>query len=79
MGQITRSELRKQIMTILYQINVYEQNKIEYKVEDVIKEVCEIDNEFVKDVVYGVITYKNDFFLALAPSKLPNVYCHYSY
>ena len=55
-----RSELRKTIMTILYQINVYEQNKIEYKVEDVIKEVCEIDNEFVKNVVYGVITYKNE-------------------
>ena len=51
-----RSELRKKIMTILYQINVYEQNKIEYKVEDVIKEVCEIDNE----LVYGVITYKNE-------------------
>ena len=32
---INRSELRKKIMTILYQINVYEQNKIEYNVEDV--------------------------------------------
>lgn len=55
-----RSELRKKIMTILYQINVYEKNKIEYNVEDVIKEVMEIDNEFVKDMVYGVITYKSD-------------------
>ena len=40
-----RSELRKKIMTILYQINVYEQNKIEYKVDEVINEVLEIDNE----------------------------------
>lgn len=55
-----RSELRKKIMTILYQINVYEKNKINYNLEDVIKEVMEIDNEFVKDMVYGVITYKND-------------------
>jgi len=55
-----RSELRKKIMTILYQINVYEKNKITYNVEEVIKEVMEIDNEFVKDMVYGVITYKND-------------------
>ena len=55
-----RSELRKKIMTILYQINVYEKNKIKYDVEDVIKEVLEIDNEFVKEIVYGVITYKND-------------------
>ena len=57
---LNRSELRVKIMTILYQINVYEKNKIEYNVDDVIKEVIEIDNEFVKEVVYGVITYKND-------------------
>ena len=55
-----RSELRKKIMTILYQINVYDKNKITYDVEEVIKEVVEIDNEFVKEIVYGVITYKND-------------------
>ena len=47
-------------MTILYQINVYELNKIEFNVEDVIKEVNPIDNEFVKDVVYGVITKKDE-------------------
>ncbi|MBE6151836.1 MAG: transcription antitermination factor NusB [Firmicutes bacterium] len=57
---MNRSELRKKIMTILYQINVYDKNKIEYNVEDIIKEVCEIDNEFVKDIVYGVITYKKE-------------------
>ena len=60
MKQLTRTELRKNIMTILYQINVYETNKIEYKVENVIKEVNPIDNEFVKDVVYGVITKKEE-------------------
>lgn len=60
MEQKSRSELRKDIMTILYQINIYENNKIDYKIEDVIKEVVEIDNEFVKEVVYGVTTYKND-------------------
>ena len=47
-------------MTILYQIIVYEKNKMIYEVEDVIKENLEIDNEFVKDIVYGVITYQND-------------------
>ena len=60
MKQLTRTELRKNIMTILYQINVYETNKIEFNVEDVIKEVNPIDNEFVKDVVYGVITKKEE-------------------
>jgi len=60
MEQINRSELRKKIMTILYQINIYEKNKIEFNIEEIIKEVSEIENEFVKDTVYGVITYKND-------------------
>ena len=55
-----RSELRKKIMTILYQINVYEANEMEFNVEDLIKESLEIDNEFVKEIVYGVVTYKND-------------------
>ena len=66
-----RSELRKKIMTILYQINVYEKNKMKYNVEDIINEVLEIDNEFVKDMVYGVITYKNDID-KLANSHLNN-------
>ena len=60
MKQLTRTELRKNIMTILYQINVYTLNKIEYNIEDIIKEVNPIDNEFVKDVVYGVITKKEE-------------------
>lgn len=60
MEQLNRSELRKKIMTILYQINVYKTNKITYDVDDILKEVLEIDNEFVKDTVYGVITYQKD-------------------
>ena len=60
MEQTNRSELRKKIMTILYQISIYEQNKIEYDTEKVIKEVSEIENEFIKDTVYGVLTYKNE-------------------
>mgnify|MGYP000907304066 FL=1 len=60
MEQLNRSELRKKIMTILYQINVYKANKIPYEVDHVIHEVMEIDNEFVKEIVYGVITYEKD-------------------
>jgi len=56
---MNRSEARKIIMTILYQIIVYEKNKMIYDVEEVIKENLEVDNEFVKEIVYGVITYKN--------------------
>ena len=60
MKQLTRSELREKIMTILYQINVYSAKKIDYNVEDIIKEVNPIDNEFVKDVVFGVVTKKDE-------------------
>lgn len=68
MEQLTRSELRKNIMTILYQVNVYETNKVEYNIEDIIKEVNPIDNEFVKDIVYGVIVKKDEI------DKLANEY-----
>ena len=51
-----RSKLRETIMTIIYQITLYKKNNMEYNVADVIKENLEIDNEFVKDIVYGVVT-----------------------
>ncbi|HIU12261.1 MAG TPA: transcription antitermination factor NusB [Candidatus Onthocola stercorigallinarum] len=56
----SRSELREKIMVILYQIDIYNERKVPYEVDEVIKENIEIDNEFVKDIVYGVITYKSE-------------------
>ena len=38
MKETNRSELRKIIMTVLYQISVYKSNKIKYDIKDVIKE-----------------------------------------
>ncbi len=60
MEQMNRTELRHKIMTILYQINIYEKHKMAFDVDSVIKEVMEVDNEFVKEMVYGVTTYKNE-------------------
>ena len=34
--------------------------KIEYNIDDIIKENSEVDNEFIKDMVYGVITYETE-------------------
>ncbi len=56
MAELNRSELRKKIMTILYQISICENNRITYDVNDLIKNILEIDNDFVKETVYGVIT-----------------------
>ena len=60
MEQRNRSILRTQIMTILYQINIYKNNKILYNVDEIMKEVVEIESEFIKEIVYGVITYQNE-------------------
>ncbi len=54
--KVTRSDLRVRIMTILYQINIYEKDKISYDVEEVIKENDNSNSKFVKDIVYGVLT-----------------------
>lgn len=56
----SRSELRNIIMVILYQIDIYEERKVDYDINQVIKDNIEIDNEFVKDIVYGVTTYKTE-------------------
>jgi len=58
--QINRAEARYKAMTILYQINLYEKNKISYNIEDVIKEQLEIQNDFVNELVHGVINNKKE-------------------
>ncbi len=60
MNQKSRSELRINIMNILYQISIYKMRHINYNVDDIIKENVEIDSEFVKDIVYGVITNEDE-------------------
>ena len=55
---LTRSELRKKAMIILYQLDILNGINKDTDVEEVIKENLDTDNEFVKDIVYGVITYR---------------------
>ena len=57
--KLTRTEAREKIMIILYQIDFYIKNNISYDVEEVIKENLEIDNKYVRDIVYGVIENQN--------------------
>ena len=53
----TRSELREKAMVILYQIDILKSNKCEYNVEKLINENLEVDNVFVRNIVYGVETH----------------------
>ena len=58
--KITRSELREKIMTILYQINVYKKEKIEWNLENVINETDKTKDPFIEKIVKGVLEKENE-------------------
>ena len=53
--KLTRTEAREKIMVILYQIDFYKKENIEYNLEDVFHKNLEMDNKYVKDIVNGVL------------------------
>jgi N utilization substance protein B len=53
-----RSELREIAMKVLYQVEILEDAKQEYDVDSLIKEQLEIKNDFVDELVNGVIKEK---------------------
>lgn len=55
-------------MIILYQYNLMKNNKIEVDVDEIVKNNLDIENEYVKDIVYGVITHQDEL------DKLANKY-----
>ncbi|MEE0699829.1 MAG: transcription antitermination factor NusB [Bacilli bacterium] len=57
---MNRGEARVIIMTILYQVFMYQNGKINYDVSEVIKDNLEVDNEFVKEMVHGVLDNKEE-------------------
>ena len=57
---LTRSELREKIMIILYQYDLMKNGKVPCDINDIIKDNLEVENDFVKDMVYGVITYQEE-------------------
>ena len=59
---MNRAEARNIIMTILYQVFMYQTNNIDYKLDDVFKENLPIDNDFVKEMVNGVLNKKEELF-----------------
>lgn len=51
----SRSELREIIVTIMYQKYIYDNGKISYNIEEIIKENLETENEFINSSVNGII------------------------
>ena len=54
-----RSELREVIVKVIYQTIILEEAKLEYNVNDLIKEQLEVQNEFVDSCVHGILENKN--------------------
>lgn len=64
----TRSELREIIMKVIYQVEIYQEAKVDYNVDELIKEQLEVENEFVHDTVYGILDNQDNI------DKLANKY-----
>ncbi|CDF12445.1 n utilization substance protein B homolog [Mycoplasma sp. CAG:776] len=56
----TRSELREKIMIILYQYDLMKSNDLDCDIEEIMQDNMDVENDFVKDMVYGVITYQEE-------------------
>ena len=63
-----RSELRVIIIKVLYQVYILENTNVKYDVNTLIKEQLEIENDFVKSSIDGVLKNQEKI------SKLANLY-----
>ncbi len=68
---MNRNESRVVIMTILYQVFMYQKDNISYSLDEVFKDNLKIDNLFVKDMVNGVLDKKDELY-NIANEKLNN-------
>ena len=53
-----RSELREIAMKVLYQIYIMDSSKIDYNIDNLIKEQLDVKNEFVEDLVNNTIKHQ---------------------
>lgn len=57
-----RSELREVIMKVIYQVNLLEEAKLDYDLQDLIKEQIEIQNDFVNTTIVGILEHKKNIY-----------------
>lgn len=55
-----RSELREIIMKVLYQVSMLDESKLDYDIEELIKEQLEVENEFVNNSIEGILKNKKE-------------------
>ena len=63
-----RSELREIAIKVLYQVYIFKDAKVEYDIDSLVKEQLEVENDFVNELVNGVLTKEKDI------NKLANKY-----
>lgn len=57
-----RSELREIIMKVLYQVFILEESSIEFDVQLLKKEQLEIENDFVNEVITGILENRKNIY-----------------
>ena len=65
---MNRSELREVIIKVLYEVYIYSEKNIDFKLNDLIKEQIEKENDFVKNTLEGIIKNQDTI------SKIANKY-----
>ena len=63
-----RSELREVIMRVIYQIDMFNEAKVDYDLNELIKEQLEVENSFVNESINGILTHREEI------TKLANKY-----
>ena len=58
----SRSELRDVIIKVIYQANLFDEAKVDYNVDDLIKEQFDVQNEFVDTCVKGILENKKEIY-----------------
>lgn len=56
----TRAEAREIALRVIYKVNIFNDAKVYYDIDDLIKEEYEIENEFIDTLVKGVISKKEE-------------------
>ena len=55
-----RSELREVIMKVIYQIDMFNEAKVDFDLNDLIKEQLEVENSFVNDSINGILSHREE-------------------
>lgn len=68
---LSRNDSRMLAMTILYQIDLMKKKKIDYSIEELLSEYNELDTEFARDLIDGVLEHEEEL-IELANKYLNN-------